>query len=203
MKLSGKVIEEVTAEIVGEDIIPLVKELKNKKNVSEFKLAEKLKKEINVTRNLLYKLYQLNLVSFIRRKDKVKGWYIYYWKLIPQVLDEIIIKEQKDKLKELKNELKTKSSTEWMKCPLCKKIYTYETALELSFSCPECEKVLEMQKTSTKKVRDEIKVLEKDIKQKETTLKTKKQKKPEKKEKAPKKKAVKKTSKKKIKPKRK
>ena len=72
-------IEFVISDVAGEDVVPLVQSLKNKKNVSEFKLAENINKEVNVARNMLYRLYDHNLVSFIRRKDKKKGWYIYYW----------------------------------------------------------------------------------------------------------------------------
>ena len=74
-------IDILVSELVGEEVIPLVRELKNKKNVSEFKLAEKLKKEVNVARNMLYRLHEANLVTFTRKKDKVKGGYIYYWTL--------------------------------------------------------------------------------------------------------------------------
>ncbi len=47
MKLSNKVLEFVICEVAGEDVIPLVKALKTKKNVSEFKLAEAIKEEVN------------------------------------------------------------------------------------------------------------------------------------------------------------
>jgi transcription initiation factor IIE alpha subunit len=67
MKLSNKLVEDVVTAVAGEDVLPLVKQLKNKKNVSEFKLAESLKLEVNVARNMLYRLYHANLVSFIRR----------------------------------------------------------------------------------------------------------------------------------------
>ena len=79
MKLSNKLVEQVVTDVAGEDVIPLIKQLKNKKNVSEFKLAEALELEVNLVRNMLYRLYHANLVSFTRRKDKKKGWYIYYW----------------------------------------------------------------------------------------------------------------------------
>ena len=78
-KAPGKIVDDVVTELVGEDVLPLVKILKTKKNVSEFKLASSIRKEINLTRNMLYRLYDHNLVSFMRKKDKKKGWYIYYW----------------------------------------------------------------------------------------------------------------------------
>ena len=53
MRLSNKIVEDVVIEVAGDDVLPLVQALKNKKNVSEFKLAESLKKEVNSTRNML------------------------------------------------------------------------------------------------------------------------------------------------------
>jgi transcription initiation factor TFIIE subunit alpha len=72
MKASDKLLADVIVEVAGKDVLPLVKALKNKKNVSEFKLADAIKQEINLTRNMLYRLYDHNLVSFIRKKDKKK-----------------------------------------------------------------------------------------------------------------------------------
>ena len=103
MKLSNKLIDDVVAETAGADVLPLVKLLKNRKNVPEFKLASGLKKDINPTRNMLYRLYNANLVSFVRRKDKVKGWYIYYWTFNGKRIKQLTanIKNKKlDKLKE-------------------------------------------------------------------------------------------------------
>ncbi|MBW2995229.1 hypothetical protein KY312_02665, partial [Candidatus Woesearchaeota archaeon] len=79
MRMTNKLVEKVVMDTAGEDTLPLVIELKNKKNYSEFKLAENLKVEVNQVRNMLYRLLKYNLVTFIRRKDKRKGWYIYYW----------------------------------------------------------------------------------------------------------------------------
>ena len=72
MRISNKIIEEVVSEVAGADVVSLVVALKNKKNISEFKLAEDLKREVNEVRNMLYRLYNFNLVSFIRKKDNSK-----------------------------------------------------------------------------------------------------------------------------------
>ena len=79
MSLTNKEIDTVISEVAGEDVLELVKILKGKKNISEFTLAQNAKQEINIVRNQLYRLYDSNLVSFTRKKDKQKGWYIYYW----------------------------------------------------------------------------------------------------------------------------
>ena len=84
MKIHRKLIEEVASRVAGEDVIPVVNALMNKRDVSEFKLATNTKMEINLVRNMLYRLYHANLVTFIRKKDKKRGWYIYYWSFNPK-----------------------------------------------------------------------------------------------------------------------
>ena len=73
MRLTTNVLETVISETCGHDLVPLVVKLKNKKNFSEFKLAEILNQPVNITRNQLYRLLKYNLVSFIRRKDKERA----------------------------------------------------------------------------------------------------------------------------------
>src|SRR3989344_3959385 len=105
MKLSSKIIEGVVSEVAGEDVVPLVKVLKNKKNVSEFKLAENINREVNEIRNMLYRLYDANLVSFIRKKDKKKGWYIYYWTFNGKRVKDLVSDLKKKRLEALKQRL--------------------------------------------------------------------------------------------------
>src|SRR3989344_7829324 len=105
MRLSNKIVEDVVIEVAGDDVLPLVQALKNKKNVSEFKLAESLKKEVNSTRNMLYRLYDHNLVSFVRKKDKKKGWYIYYWTFDMKKVKYLLNSIKKTKVTKLKERL--------------------------------------------------------------------------------------------------
>ncbi len=116
MKLSNKLVEEVISEVAGEDVLPLVKALKNRKNVSEFVLAEEIKQEINKTRNMLYRLYDSNLVSFIRKKDKKKGWYIYYWTFNSKRIKYLSKSLKKKRLEKLKERLKREKSGDFFTC---------------------------------------------------------------------------------------
>lgn len=153
MKLSNKVIEEVIIELVGGDAIPLVKALKNKKNVSEFKLAEKLKLEINITRNMLYRLYHLNLVSFIRRKDKVKGWYIYYWTFKNKRIKYLVDDLRKKKMGDLKERLKKEIEGHFFNCPnKCMRL-NFDQVVDFEFKCPECGNLME-QEDSKEKIKE-------------------------------------------------
>jgi transcription initiation factor TFIIE subunit alpha len=164
MKLSNKLVEDVVKSVAGEDVLPLVKLLKNKKNVSEFKLAESLKLEINVVRNMLYRLYHQNLVSFIRRKDKKKGWYIYYWTFRIKQIKHLAENLKKDKLEKLRDRLTREKESSFFACPnKCMRL-DFEQAVGFEFKCPECAAIMQ-QESNEEKIKNilaEIKALEKD-----------------------------------------
>ena len=153
MKVSGKIEEEVIGEVVGVEVIPLVKALKNKKNVSEFKLAEQLKQEVNITRNMLYRLYDSNLVTFIRKKDKVKGWYIYYWTFNPRHIKYLNKDLKKKRLERLKERLKREVASDFFICHNNCIRLDFDQATEFNYKCPECGSLLH-QEDNTARIRD-------------------------------------------------
>lgn len=165
MKLSNKLVEEVVTEVAGEDVLPLVKLLKNKKNVSEFKLAEALKLEVNATRNMLYRLYHANLVSFTRRKDKKKGWYIYYWTFKIKQIRFLALNLKKQKLERLNDRLAREEESTFFVCPNTCMRLDFEKAVNFEFKCPECGEIMQQESNEekVKALKDEIKSLEKEV----------------------------------------
>jgi len=166
MKLTNNIIESVVLEVAGDDVLPLVKYLKNRKNVSEFKLAASIKKEINATRNMLYRLYENNLVSFIRKKDKKKGWYIYYWTFNFKRVKDLVKSLKKKKLEKLKDRAERERSGNFFLCPnKCIRL-NFEQATEFEFKCPECGTLMDQEENKEKidEIEKEIKELEKEIK---------------------------------------
>ena len=212
LKLTNAVVEDLITEIIGEDVLPLIRLLKNKKNVSEFKLADSLNITVNQTRNMLYRLHNYSLVTFTRKKDKKKGWYIYYWTLDLKSVKNEVIAFKKKKLGEFKARLDKESEGSYLVCPMGCTRMNMETAMEHNFSCPECNQVLqeqnnqrtidnlklriaEMEEELSGEVREYIgrKTKKKSAKKKTAKKKTAK-KKPAKKKAAPKKKPAKKTT---------
>ncbi|RLE39077.1 hypothetical protein DRJ17_02165 [Candidatus Woesearchaeota archaeon] len=166
MRLSNKLIDEVIAEVAGEDVIPLVKAMKNKKNISEFKLAENIEREVNETRNMLYRLHNANLVTFIRRKDKKKGWYIYYWTFNAKRIKHLVFKLKKERVEKLKDRLIREKNHYFFSCSnKCIRL-DFEQATEFEFKCPECGSLIEQEDNTLiiKNVEDEIFKLEKELK---------------------------------------
>ena len=166
MRLSNNIIESVVKEVVGEDAIALVDFLKDNKNVSEFKIAETIKKEVNATRNILYRLYEDNLVSFMRKKDKKKGWYIYYWTFNQKRVKYLIGDLKKKKLIKLKERVNREKEGNFFGCKnKCIRL-NFDQATDFNYKCPECGSVLD-QEDNTKvleNIHKEIVVLEKEIK---------------------------------------
>jgi transcription initiation factor TFIIE subunit alpha len=167
-KARDDALTEVIKEVAGEDVLPLVRALKNKKNISEFKLADSIKKEINLTRNMLYRLYDHHLVTFIRKKDKKKGWYIYYWTFNPKRVKEIVRNLKKNKLEKLRERLAREQSTNFFVCAnKCMRL-DFDQATEFEYKCPECGEILH-QEDNSKIIADlqkEIEKLEKELKAK-------------------------------------
>lgn len=189
---------------VDPELLPLVKLLYFRRNVSEFKLSENLNVTINQIRNMLYRLQEKNLVNSIRKKDKKKGWYIYYWTFNKKQAQDLLRLIRTKRLNELKYLLKKVSSRSYFVCTSCETRLKFEDALDHNFRCPECGELLveESKEAFVRRIKKEITLIEKALETKvkkrkrtttEKTTKTKKTIKPKKKTK----KTTKKTSRKK------
>ena len=150
MRISKQLLTSTTAEAVGEDAVEVVIYLKGKENISEFQIAEDLKIDIHQIRNILYRLNNLHLATYIRKKDRQKGWYISYWTINAGRYKEIHEKLQVERLEKLKTKLdREQEYREGLYiCPnLCTRM-NFESAMELNYKCPECGKILNPQDNS-------------------------------------------------------
>ena len=166
MRLSNKIIEGIVSQVAGDDVVPLVRFLKNKKNISEFKIADAIKKEVNETRNMLYRLYNSNLVSFIRKKDKKKGWYIYYWTFNKKTLKYLMFDLKRKRLERLRERLEREKQTDFFVCSnKCMRL-DFDQATDFGYKCPECGELLNQEdnKEKIREIEEEIKGLEKGAK---------------------------------------
>lgn len=142
MKLTPELIKQTISQVAGEDVLPLVEKLKKQDNLSEFILAQQVNYEINTVRNMLYRLYHANLVSFTRKKDKQKGWYIYYWTFRPNMIKDVITKMDKERLDGLKSRLVREQGKEFYRCPSRCIRMEFIRAMEYDFKCPECGSII-------------------------------------------------------------
>ena len=142
MRLTQKKIEQILTGMLGDDGLPLIRELLTRNNVSEFDLASKTKKDIKVIRKMLYILYNHNLVEFTRKKDKIKGWYIYYWTLLPESVRFDYFKGKRDLLERLKEQLEHERKELFFVCPAKCVRLNFDQAMDFEFHCPECGELI-------------------------------------------------------------
>lgn len=132
-------LKSLVEEMAGSSLI--VDILFDKKDVNEFLIAKKMNLTINQVRNILYKLSAEGLVSFTRKKDKKKGWYIYFWTLNTEKCLLRIERELVKKMEEFKQLLRDRETKRYYTCKGCNIELTEEKALEHDFSCEECAEV--------------------------------------------------------------
>jgi len=159
MRLTPKKIEEILISLIGQDGIPLIKELQGKNNISEFDLATKTKKDIKVIRKQLYILYNNNVVSFTRKKDKIKGWYIYYWTLVPESVRYSYFKMNRDLLIHLQEQLEQEKVELFFVCKTTCIRMNFDHAMDFEFRCPECGELVHQDDKQKKVAELEEKIL--------------------------------------------
>ena len=136
-----KFLKSIVEELINKPAAPIVGLLIGKKDINEFLIAKKLELTINQTRNILYKLSDYGLVSFIRKKDKRKGWYIYFWTLNVYQALNLLEKKLKEELEQLESQLKNRKEKRYYFCDTCSIEVTEEVALLNNFTCSECEEI--------------------------------------------------------------
>ncbi len=164
-RVTKRIRDAVIAEVAGEDTLNVVEFLKGKENVSEFIVAEELEEEINLIRNKLYRLLQANLVSFTRKKDKQKGWYIYYWTLKLQNVKFLHFDLKRKRLDALKDRLSREEANFYFTCSdNCIRL-DFDQALSFDYHCPECGQVLSQEdnQETIKNIQEEIDTLQKEV----------------------------------------
>ncbi|HUW43931.1 MAG TPA: hypothetical protein VMV95_03160 [Bacillota bacterium] len=167
-----KILKEVITLTAGKQAEDIVDLLDTKKHINEFIIAKKLDLTINQTRNILYKISDHGLVSYIRKKDKKKGWYTYFWKIEILKALEFMKADLFKRIDQLEHKIKSRETKRFYVCERCIIEITEENALTCSFTCNECGDVLALKdnlkliremKKSLEKFRRDLKFLEEEI----------------------------------------
>jgi transcription factor E len=191
-KMQIKFLKSIVENLTNKPSVDIVDLLVGKKDVNEFLIAKKLELTINQTRNILYKLSDYGLVSFIRKKDKRKGWYIYFWTLNIAKSLNLLEQKLKEELHQLESQLKSRNEKRYYNCKTCSIEITEEVALLNDFACPECEEIYELSNNeeiikklerNIIKLKKEIKIVSEEREKEEEKVEKKKAKKIEKAEK--------------------
>lgn len=125
-------------EVFGEDVVPVTTLLNEHEEISEIKIADCLKVEVNEARKILYRLYNENLVKFKKKKDMEHGWYTYYWSFNYHLIGNMQNKLQEARLERLSSRLNQEEGTQYYICPnRCIRL-NMESSMGYNFKCPEC-----------------------------------------------------------------
>ena len=133
-----KFLKEIVVIVVGKQAEEIAELLNSKKYINEFLIAKKLEITINQTRNILYKISDYGLISSIRKKDKRKGWYTYFWKLEILKSLEFLRNILRKKIDQINYQIKSRETKEFYICERCKIEFSEENALLNNFTCHEC-----------------------------------------------------------------
>ena len=161
-------LKEAISLAVGKQSEQISDILSNTKYINEFTIAKKLDMTINQTRNILYKLSDFGLVSYIRKKDKKKGWFTYFWKLEAVKVLEFLKGIKKKNIDQIEHQIKSRETKSFYICQKCNIEFTEENALFHDFSCIECgqlltmvdsSKILKDLKRSLNKFKDEVETI--------------------------------------------
>lgn len=146
-RLTDAKVREVVGEVVGEESLPIIDYLKGKKNISDFKIADDVDKDIHEIRNILYRLYNQNLVGYYRKKDRQKGWYISYWTFNRDRVKDLIEQLRKQKLEKFTMRLQEEEQNQgnFYICPSACIRVDFDKAADIEFRCPECGSLLNHQ----------------------------------------------------------
>ena len=137
------ILKELVKKIAGKNAEAMVDVLFDKKNVNEFKIAEKLNITINQTRNILYRISNYGILESTRKKDKRKGWYTYFWTLNITKALETFIKIKTKEIEALEQFLKSQQLKQYYFCTQDNIEMSEETAMLHNYLCPECGLLLQ------------------------------------------------------------
>ncbi len=162
-KITTELTKHVVTELIGEEALPIIFYLRGKNQISEFIIAEELDMEIHLVRNLLYRLLEFNIVSFIRKKDRIKGWYICYWDLNEHMIPYLAEKIRLSAIAKLKERLEREQNHDFYMCRSACVRMPFEKSMEFKFKCPECGELMhEQDNTRTREfIKEQLRELEK------------------------------------------
>lgn len=131
---------EVVDDIAGEEVKQVTLVLLNAdEETTDEEISEKLDMRLNQVRKSLYKLYDLQLATFRRIRDKSTGWFVYFWTLHPERIDMFVEKKQQEVLEKLQSRLDYEESNMFFTCnnPECPRVI-FQEAMDQNFECGRC-----------------------------------------------------------------
>ncbi|MCS7097129.1 MAG: transcription factor E [Candidatus Methanomethylicia archaeon] len=134
---------ELVRELLGDEGAAVVSFLSENFDVTDEMLAQKTGIKLNNVRKILYALYDNQLVSYKRVRDKTTGWFIYFWRLNKDNVEFIVRAKKHAVLKKLRERLEYEKKYTFMHCPKDRVKMPFEEAIDYDFKCKVCGETLE------------------------------------------------------------
>jgi transcription initiation factor TFIIE subunit alpha len=125
-------------ELVGEEGVAIVSFLSENYDVTDETLSQKTGIKLNNVRKILYTLYDNQLVSYKRIRDKTTGWFIYLWRLNRDNIEFLVRSKKRAVLEKLKERYEYEKQHVFLLCPKDKIRLSFEEASEYGFKCKIC-----------------------------------------------------------------
>jgi transcription initiation factor TFIIE subunit alpha len=137
--VSDETLDQIALILGGEEGVVIINAIKDVEEITVEELAEKTGIQINGVRRILYKFYNHSLVTSRRFRDKETGWFIFQWRLQPQLIEAFVTGMKQKILRKLQARLEYELDHEFYYCgnPTCLRV-TFEDAMDTVFNCPVC-----------------------------------------------------------------
>jgi transcription initiation factor TFIIE subunit alpha len=160
-------LKQVVIEFAGEDAYEVVTHLKEDEETTDEEIRDETGMRLNVVRKILYKLYDLHLASYRRTRNKDTGWFVYYWKLEPDRIHDLLFDKKVKVLERLRQRFTYEADNTFYHCNNngCPR-HTFEEAMANAFKCPICNNQLVHVENSqiVTMLKKQIAILDEDIK---------------------------------------
>jgi transcription initiation factor TFIIE subunit alpha len=137
--VSDETLDQIALILGGEEGVVIINAIKDVEEITVEELAEKTGIQINGVRRILYKFYNHSLVTSRRFRDKETGWFIFQWRLQPQLIEAFVTGMKQKILRKLQARLEYELDHEFYHCgnQTCPRV-TFEDAMDTVFNCPVC-----------------------------------------------------------------
>ncbi|MDO5852211.1 MAG: transcription factor E [Methanobacteriaceae archaeon] len=127
-----------------------------KGQMTDEEISEETGIKLNFVRKILYKLYDVGIATYKRKKDPETQWFTYRWKFESKKAAKIIEQTYEAHNKDIEESLKYEENNLFFMCPNgCR--YSFDEATDFQFVCPRCE--LKLDYKDNQPIIDELKSL--------------------------------------------
>ena len=137
--VSDETLDQIALILGGEGGVVIINAIKDVEEITVEELAEKTGIQINEVRRILYMFYNHSLVTSRRFRDKETGWFIFQWRLQPELIEAFVTGMKQKILRKLQARLEYELDHEFYHCgnQTCPRV-TFEDAMDTVFNCPVC-----------------------------------------------------------------